>query len=113
MLVICGRNCFYVVDKEDDFINVKTAGTRRTKTEVQDLVYKTYKYILEHINSLLSEDFVNHFIEKGISVYKLDVPELKINLATCESYSEQLFEYINLKFKLFGYVYVKPEEAVM
>jgi hypothetical protein len=52
------------------------------------------------------------FIEKGISVYKLDVPQLRINLARCESYSEQLFEYINLKFKLFGYIYISPEEAL-
>ena len=112
MFMVCGRTSFYVVDKEDGFTNVKTAGTKRSKTDVQDLVYKTYKWMLDNIDSLLDTDFVNKFIEIGISVYKLDIPELSINLARCESYSEQLFEYINLKFNLFGYVYVKPEVAV-
>lgn len=108
--MVCGRNCFYVFDKDT---TVLTAGTKRGVQEVQDLVYKTYKWVLDNRTSLFNFDFVNHFIETGISIYKMEAPSLLINVGRNRSYAEELFEYISLKFKLFGYVFVEPCEAVL
>lgn len=108
--MVCGRNCFYVFDKDT---TVLTAGTKRGVQEVQDLVYKTYKWVLINRTRLIKFDFVNQFIETGISIYKIESPKLIINLARNTSYAEELFEYISLKFKLFGYVFVEPVEAVL